>query len=205
MDVLGESFKSLSFQFRMGERSLSNIIYETCNALFTNMKDQHIVYCIMSRRHFWNAVNATGFHLPVIFFRWAHSWHSAHTARLSPREAERIKHNRYFAHHLAWHFADEWCIFHIVLPRNLVTFSLKTAPSTTSVSDSLKRDTKLQFSGTYPVLPDRYTTRRILQSFIQQPRPRSSISCKKNNKKDELLNTHLVAWQQLLCWLTNFD
>ena len=32
---------------------------------------------------------------------------SANTVRLSPREAENIKHDRYCAHRLAWHFAHE--------------------------------------------------------------------------------------------------
>ncbi|KAI0221825.1 hypothetical protein LSAT2_026913 [Lamellibrachia satsuma] len=38
----GESFKSLSFQFRMGERTMSNIVDETCQALFTVMKERYL-------------------------------------------------------------------------------------------------------------------------------------------------------------------
>ena len=32
--------------------------------------------------------------------------------RFSPGEAENIKHDRYFAHHLAWNFAHEKCSAH---------------------------------------------------------------------------------------------
>ena len=43
------------------------------------------------------------FHLQFSFAdEHMHSSRSAHTVRLSPREAENIKHDRYFAHRLAW-------------------------------------------------------------------------------------------------------
>ena len=39
---LGESFRSLSFQYRIGERTVSNIISETCQALYKAMKQQYL-------------------------------------------------------------------------------------------------------------------------------------------------------------------
>ena len=39
---LGESFRSLSFQYRIGERTVSNIISETCQALYEAMKQQYL-------------------------------------------------------------------------------------------------------------------------------------------------------------------
>ncbi|CAB3978282.1 Hypothetical predicted protein [Paramuricea clavata] len=38
----GESFRSLSFQYRIGERTVSNIISETCQALYEAMKQQYL-------------------------------------------------------------------------------------------------------------------------------------------------------------------
>ena len=38
----GETFRSLSFQFRMGERTMSNIAKETCEALFNTLKQQYM-------------------------------------------------------------------------------------------------------------------------------------------------------------------
>lgn len=39
---LGESFRSLSFQFRIGERTISAIVEETCEALYITMKDHFL-------------------------------------------------------------------------------------------------------------------------------------------------------------------
>ncbi|XP_070550778.1 uncharacterized protein [Ptychodera flava] len=38
----GETFRSLSFQFRIGERSVSAIIEETCGALYNAMKEKFL-------------------------------------------------------------------------------------------------------------------------------------------------------------------
>ena len=38
----GETFKSLSFQFRIGERTVSAIVEETCEALYNAMKEQFL-------------------------------------------------------------------------------------------------------------------------------------------------------------------
>ena len=38
----GESFRSLSFQFRMGERTMSNIVTDTSKALYEVLKDEYI-------------------------------------------------------------------------------------------------------------------------------------------------------------------
>ena len=40
--VTGESFRSISFQYRMGERTVSNIVIETCKALFAAMHQQFL-------------------------------------------------------------------------------------------------------------------------------------------------------------------
>ena len=40
--LLGETFQSLSFQFRVGERTVSNIVQETCEAIFATMKEQYM-------------------------------------------------------------------------------------------------------------------------------------------------------------------
>ncbi|XP_041863337.1 putative nuclease HARBI1 [Melanotaenia boesemani] len=38
----GETFRSLAFQFRIGERTVSNIVDETCQALYSTMKEQYM-------------------------------------------------------------------------------------------------------------------------------------------------------------------
>ena len=40
--LLGETFRSLSFQYRMGERTISEIVEETCQALYGVMKDKYL-------------------------------------------------------------------------------------------------------------------------------------------------------------------
>ena len=39
---LEESFRSLSFQYRIGERTVSSIVDETCRALYAAMKQQYL-------------------------------------------------------------------------------------------------------------------------------------------------------------------
>ncbi|XP_041850894.1 uncharacterized protein LOC121646080 [Melanotaenia boesemani] len=38
----GETFRSLAFQFRIGERTVSNIVDETCQALYSTMREQYM-------------------------------------------------------------------------------------------------------------------------------------------------------------------
>ncbi|XP_046850278.1 uncharacterized protein LOC124443792 [Xenia sp. Carnegie-2017] len=38
----GETFRSLSFQFRIGERTISEIVEETCQALYMSLKQQYL-------------------------------------------------------------------------------------------------------------------------------------------------------------------
>ena len=38
----GETFSSLSYSYRMGERTISSIIEETCQALYAVMKDSYL-------------------------------------------------------------------------------------------------------------------------------------------------------------------
>ena len=40
--ILGETFRSLAFQFRMGERTISGIVEETCLALYEAMKGNYL-------------------------------------------------------------------------------------------------------------------------------------------------------------------
>ena len=38
----GETFRSLSFQYRLGERTISGIVEETCQALYEVLKDKYL-------------------------------------------------------------------------------------------------------------------------------------------------------------------
>ncbi len=43
--ILGESFKSLGFQFRMGSTTIGRIVEETCKALHHTMKKNYLKVC----------------------------------------------------------------------------------------------------------------------------------------------------------------
>ena len=42
---LGESFASLSFAFRIGERTISSIVDETCRAIFAVLNKEYLQVC----------------------------------------------------------------------------------------------------------------------------------------------------------------
>ena len=47
----GESFHSLGFSYRLGERTISSIVTETCDAIYQNLKDRylkvHNIFCFL--------------------------------------------------------------------------------------------------------------------------------------------------------------
>ena len=43
--ILGETFRSLSFQFRIGERIISEIVEETAQILYLLLKEQYLKVC----------------------------------------------------------------------------------------------------------------------------------------------------------------
>ena len=42
LHVPGESFRSLSYQYRMGDNTIGQIVVETCTALYIVMKDEFL-------------------------------------------------------------------------------------------------------------------------------------------------------------------
>lgn len=45
---LDKTFRSLSFQFRIGERTISLIAEETCRALYIALKEQYLIVCFFN-------------------------------------------------------------------------------------------------------------------------------------------------------------
>ena len=43
--LVGESFRSLGFSYRVGERTISNIVTETCCAIFKELRDTYMKVC----------------------------------------------------------------------------------------------------------------------------------------------------------------
>ncbi|XP_065069253.1 putative nuclease HARBI1 [Rhopilema esculentum] len=51
----GESFHSLGFSYRLGERTISSIVTETCDAIYQNLKDRYLK--IPSTSHQWKTIS----------------------------------------------------------------------------------------------------------------------------------------------------
>jgi hypothetical protein len=46
VSVIGESFKSLSYRFRMGESTIGKFVPETCEAIYSVLKEKYAKVCI---------------------------------------------------------------------------------------------------------------------------------------------------------------